>query len=416
MAEATYLLHAIELAGLFLKAAEQQHYLIPIQICSFIKEALHYCLNLCEFIKTFVPFTALNRIKKITALQFRNYSAASFDFESLVTCIAGPNGSGKTNLLDAVYYLCFTKSYFSAYQQNSVQQGTDGFRVTGLFENSGRQETISCKWKGGKKEIWRDNAEYEKITDHIGRFSAVMIAPDDTELINGASELRRKWVDGILSQTDHTYLDTLMHYQKVLLQRNAWLKLQAYSPSANYTELEYYNGQLGADGTYIYNQRASFLQQFLPLLNEFYHMLSGGKEPLELIYNSDLALRPLHEWLEQGLQHDLRLQRTLRGIHKDDWNSVLNGLPLKQFGSQGQKKSFLFALKLAQYSYLAKELGHMPILLLDDIFEKLDQSRMEALLRIIRAEGFGQVILTDTHPERIKQAFGGGEEVGFIYL
>ncbi|MES2702369.1 MAG: DNA replication and repair protein RecF [Bacteroidota bacterium] len=358
----------------------------------------------------------MNSINKISLLQFRNYSSANYEFPTPVTCITGPNGSGKTNLLDAVYYLCYTKSYFSAYQQNSVQNGLDGFRVTGSFQKNGQKEVISCKWKGGKKEIYSNDVEYEKITDHIGAYSAVMIAPDDTELINGGSEQRRKWIDSILGQVDRAYLEKLMRYQRVLLQRNAWLKMQAYKPAPNATELEYYDDQLAADGTYIYEQRRSFLVQFLPLLSDFYHRLSGGHEPIEVAYTSDLDQKTLKEWLAQNLQHDLRYQRTLRGIHKDDWAFTLNALQLKQFGSQGQKKSFLFALKLAQYTYLSKVLGHLPILLLDDIFEKLDQSRMEALLRIIRGKGFGQVILTDTHAGRIKEAFGPEASVSFIYL
>jgi DNA replication and repair protein RecF len=223
-------------------------------------------------------------------------------------------------------------------------------------------------------------------------------------------------VDSILSQTDKTYLEQLMRYQRVLLQRNAWLKMQAFKPTADYTELDFYNSQLAADGTYIHQSRKAFLQQFIPLLSDFYHRLSGGHEPIEVVYSSDLDQKSLAEWLSQNLQYDLRYQRTLRGIHKDDWDFNLNGMALKQFGSQGQKKSFLFALKLAQYAYLSKTLGHLPILLLDDIFEKLDQNRMEALLRIIRGADFGQVILTDTHAGRIKQAFGPEAEPGFIYL
>ncbi len=363
-----------------------------------------------------LPFAALNSINKITLVQFRNYSSATFEFTAPVTCITGANGSGKTNLLDAVYYLCYTKSYFSAYQQNSVQNGMDGFRVTGVFDRKGRAETISAKWKAGKKEIYNNEVEYEKITDHIGTYSAVMIAPDDTELINGSSELRRKWVDGILGQVDKVYLEKLMHYQRILQQRNAWLKIQSVKPADNRTELEYYDAELAADGTYIYEQRKIFLKEFLPVLNDFYHRLTDGKEAVQVTYNSDLSQKPLATWLAQTLEYDLRYQRTLRGIHKDDWDFKLNELQLKQFGSQGQKKSFLFALKLAQYSYLSNVLGHLPILLLDDIFEKLDQSRMEALLRIIRGKDFGQVILTDTHPERIKEAFGKEAEVGFIYL
>lgn len=358
----------------------------------------------------------MNTINKITLLQFRNYSSATFAFSAPVTCITGPNGSGKTNLLDAVYYLCYTKSYFSAYQQNAVQQGTDGFRVEGLFSLAGRDEIISCKWKQGKKEVLANGVEYERPTEHIGKYAAVMIAPDDMELINDGSELRRKWIDSVLGQTDREYLERLIHYQKVLLQRNAWLKLQATNPTPNRVELEYYNSQLVADGDYIHQRRKAFLLRFMPLLQEFYEQLSGGKEQINAIYESDLLQKPLAEWLEKGLEQDLRMQRTLRGIHKDDWGFTLNSTPLKQYASQGQKKSFLFALKLAQYAYLSKEQGHLPVLLLDDIFEKLDQERIKALLRIIRGEAFGQVLLTDTHAERVKEAFGDGADVEFIKL
>jgi DNA replication and repair protein RecF len=358
----------------------------------------------------------LKNIAKITLLQYRNYPAATFEFPHLVTCVTGANGSGKTNLLDAVYYLCYTKSYFSAYQQHSAQNGTDGFRVTGDFNGLDERQTISCKWVAGKKEVFKNGIEYEKVTDHIGTFSAVMIAPDDTELINAHSELRRKWVDAILGQADRSYLEKLMRYQRILQQRNAWLKLQANRPAADNTELDYYNNCLAEDGTYIHTKRRLFLEEFLPLLSDFYHRLSGGSEPVQVTYNSDLAQKSLATWLKENLQYDLRYQRTLRGIHRDDWEFMLNGMSLKQFGSQGQKKSFLFALKLAQYAWLTKVQGHLPILLLDDIFEKLDQQRMEALLRIIRGDNFGQVILTDTHASRIKDAFGEGAEVGYIYL
>jgi DNA replication and repair protein RecF len=358
----------------------------------------------------------LNRLKHITLVQFRNYSFAEFDFQANITCITGPNGSGKTNLLDAVYYLCYTKSYFSAYQQNSVQKGLDGFRIEGSFDRDGAAETISCKWKQGKKEVIANGVEYERVTDHIGRYAAVMIAPDDMELINEGSEQRRHWVDSILGQTDKEYLERLLRYQRILLQRNAWLKLNSLNPPSNNTELDYYNRELAADGTYIHEHRKTFLTTFLPTLNEFYHKLSGGKERISVAYESDLATKPLAAWLAEGFQHDLRLQRTLRGIHKDDWNFMLDGSALKTFGSQGQKKSFLFAMKLAQFSYLSKELGHIPILLLDDIFEKLDQDRMEALLSVIRGPGFGQVILTDTHFERVQAAFGEATQLHFIQL
>jgi DNA replication and repair protein RecF len=379
------------------------------------RAALQEPIFLYFYLLTFITLQQTN-LKKISLIQFRNYTSAVFEFGAPITCITGANGSGKTNLLDAVYYLCYTKSYLSAYQQNSVQIGTDGFRVTGVFDAGGANEVISCKWKAAKKEVSRNDVPYEKFTDHIGRFSAVMIAPDDTELINAGSEPRRRWVDSILGQVDSVYLERLMLYQRVLLQRNAWLKLQAFKPVTDYSELDYYNAQLTHCATYIHRQRVIFLNDFIPLLNEFYHKLSGGKEVIQVMYDTDLAEKPLQIWLQDSLEHDLRLQRTLRGTHKDDWDFFINSMVLKQFGSQGQKKSFLFAMKLAQYAYLSKALGHLPILLLDDIFEKLDQSRMEALLHIICQENFGQVILTDTHPERIRSAFGEKAHISFIHL
>jgi len=385
--------------------------------------------------KNFRCFFRLSSIKKITLVQFRNYSSRSFVFDAPITCITGANGCGKTNLLDGVYYLCYTKSYFTAYQQNCVQMGLDGFRVEGVFQSKGQkvnmltgepidiltnqpinQSTIVCKWQQGKKELQADGVEYEKPTDHIGKYAAVMIAPDDLELVNDGSEPRRKWIDSILSQTDKGYLECLMRYQRILQQRNAWLKQYANSATPDYTTLEYYDAQLAGDGTYIYEKRNAFIALFLPYLQGLYAQLTDGKEAVHITYQSDLQQQTLATLLKDGLQHDMRLQRTLRGIHKDDLQLLLNNTPVKAFGSQGQKKSFLFAMKLAQYKYLSGVLGYKPILLLDDVFEKPDQSRMEALLRIIRGEDFGQVILTDTHAERVRNAFGDGVEVGMIAL
>lgn len=355
----------------------------------------------------------MKALKKITLAQFRNYSAANYDFSARITCITGANGSGKTNLLDAIYYLCYTKSYFSSFQQNTAQSGTDGFRVQGFFENSEEQETISCKWQAGKKEIQADGVDYEKVTDHIGKYAAVMIAPDDLELINGPGEQRRKWVDSILFQTDKEYMESLVQYQRVLQQRNAWLKQEAQKPTNDFTTLEFYDSKLAQSGDYIFKQRKTFLQKLLPMLSDFYHRLSQGKEELGAIYKSHLHTAPMTELLRKSQPNDLHMQRTLKGIHRDDWELTLDGMALKQFASQGQKKSFLFALKLAQYAYLEKEQGSQPMLLLDDIFEKLDNNRIRSLLNIIKANDFGQVFLTDTDKARVAEAFGEGD-VGFI--
>jgi DNA replication and repair protein RecF len=243
-----------------------------------------------------------------------------------------------------------------------------------------------------------------------------MIAPDDLELINEGSELRRKWVDSILCQVDKTYFEYLIRYQKVILQRNAWLKNEADKPTGQFYALEYYNQQLAESGDYMYHRRQMFTTQFLPLLTRYYSRLSGDQEQVQILYNSDLHECSLLQWLDNSLQHDLRLQRTARGVHKDDFIFLINEQPLRHFGSQGQKKSFLFALKLAQYEFIAKNLQQTPILLLDDVFEKLDQQRMESLIAIISDEHFGQVILTDTHAGRVAAAFHDGVAVQHLAI
>jgi DNA replication and repair protein RecF len=361
---------------------------------------------------------ALNTLlAQITLTQFRNYSHRSFQFPELITCITGPNGSGKTALLDAVYYLCYTKSYFSAQQQHTVQAGTDGFRVDGTFiSKSGNTEIITCIWRNGRKEVLVNDVPYERVSDHIGRYAAVMIAPDDMLLINDSSEVRRRWIDSILGQTDRQYLERLLVYQRVLLQRNAWLRLQAAAPSTTRTELEYYDRQLTETGAYLWSQRNAFFGQFQPLLEDFYHRLSGGNETVAISYDSELNRTEPGTLLIQSFEQDLRQQRTTKGIHRDELAFTIGNMPLRQYGSQGQKKSFLFALKLAQYTYISMQLDKLPILLLDDVFEKLDQQRMEALLDIIRGPAFGQVLLTDTHAARVHAAFGARVKIGEIAL
>lgn len=363
-----------------------------------------------------LPPIPLSSITRLTLTQFRNYTQAVFAFPQAITCITGPNGSGKTALLDAVYYLCYTKSYFSSQQQHTVQHGTDGFRVEGVFGGAENVQIINCKWKEGRKEVTANGAPYERVADHIGRFAAVMIAPDDMALINEGSEGRRRWLDSILSQTDREYLERLMIYSRVLLQRNAWLKMQAYNPSSSRADLEFYDAQLGECGTFIHHRRTVFFREFLPLLADFYHRLSAGNEAVDVAYESDLNRTALAALLLQSFKQDLRLQRTSRGIHRDDLVFSVDGMPLRQYGSQGQKKSFLFAMKLAQYAYISMQLGQLPILLLDDVFEKLDQQRMEALLTIIQGPAFGQVLLTDTHEARVVAAFGEDVALGHIRL
>ncbi len=356
------------------------------------------------------------KIEKIALVQFKNYTQAAFHFGSNITCITGANGSGKTNLLDAVYYMCYTKSYFSASQQSNIKQGFEGFRVSGVFKKNESEYKVSCKWKGGKKEIVNNDAVLEKPTDHIGSFAAVMIAPDDIELINGGSEERRRWVDSILSQTDKQYLEYLLLYQKVLQQRNAWLKLYAVQNNGDFTALEYYDMQLVKAAAFMHAARLDFMKAFMPFLTEYYSALCAAVELPFIGYASDLDRGNYQDLLKSSLEHDIRYQRTLKGLHKDDWEFLLDGKSLKQMGSQGQKKTFLFALKLGQYAYLSYKMQAKPILLLDDVFEKLDQNRMAALLRIIQTPDFGQVLLTDTHVDRVVNTFNNTTTVEVIQL
>lgn len=357
-------------------------------------------------------------LRNISLYRFRNYPEAEFSFSKPVTCISGKNGSGKTSLLDAIYTLCYTKSYFSSSVGPTVMNGFDHFRIAGNFRGTSEKAVpVVCKYQSGKKEFTCGGTLYERLSDHIGRYAAVMVAPDDIELINDGSELRRKFMDGILCQCSTAYMDALLQYQKVLQQRNAWLKQYGKTGAAASDVLSYYDDILDRCAAKLYEDRKNWISEFAPLVQEYYERLSGGFEPVELHYETELGKEPLRTVLERHLDDDMRYQRTLRGAHRDDLSFRLNDLSLRNFGSQGQKKSFLFALKLAQYVFLKNKMQQNPLLLLDDVFEKLDQARMESLLSIIREPQFGQVFLTDTHEERVREAFKGHEdELAFIRL
>lgn len=315
----------------------------------------------------------------------------------------GKNGTGKTNLLDAIYMLCYTKSYFSNTYLAQIMNHKEGFRIEGLFLKNTQEDLVCCMVKNGKKEIYCNQQLYEKQTEHIGKYTAVMIAPDDLEIINGASELKRKFIDAILCQCDKKYFTSLLNYQKILLQRNAWLKNYAFDSKIDYTSVDFYNEQLKIAAQYIFEKRTDFLQQFSPLFHKYYNILSTNKESLQLSFKSDLNTDTAHFCYVENMDKDIRAQRSLKGIHRDDLDIVLNEHNIKQQGSQGQKKSCLFALKLAQYEYILTHLNHKPLLLLDDIFEKLDQERMDALMALLQHELFGQVLITDTHYNRMEQ-------------
>jgi DNA replication and repair protein RecF len=343
------------------------------------------------------------RLTKISLTQFKNYSFSSFNFTERVIGICGHNGRGKTNLLDAIYYTCFTKSYFGKTDIINVQFDTDGFRLEAVFET---EKVVLINRLGGKKELLLNDKVYEKFSKHIGKFPAVMIAPDDVELITGGSEGRRRFIDTVISQVDEQYLLQLIMYNKVLQQRNSLLKRFAEQGSVDWALLEVLDEQLIIPGTYIFTARKTFLLELMPLANEFYNTIAAnGEEQLTLNYESQLHINDFKGILKQFQQKDMILQRSNGGIHKDDISILLNGQVFKNIASQGQRKSLLFALKLAEFQLLKIKKGFAPILLLDDVFEKLDAERMHQLLHWVCVENDGQVFITDTHKERLESAF-----------
>lgn len=344
------------------------------------------------------------QLKDINLVQFRNYTAHQQDFTERIVAICGLNGTGKTNLLDAIYYLGFSRSYFARTDAQNVQHGKQGMRLSGNFNKQNDPSTVTFILReNNKKELIVNDESYKKISDHIGKFPCVMIAPDDIELIAGASEERRKLIDSILSQTNRDYLSQLIAYNKILQQRNSLLKQMADQPNMGNDLLEVYNEQLVYSGNIIHQCRKQFLGIFLPMVGENYQQIAGKAEDIQLVYESQLLNQPFKEILAENLSKDKLLQRTSRGIHRDDMGIYLNDCPFKSEASQGQRKSLLFAIKLAEWEYLHKKIGIPPVLLLDDVFEKLDENRMALLLKQVCSNHFGQVFITDTHAERIKE-------------
>ena len=362
--------------------------------------------------------TRMLYLPHITVTQYRNYLFQSFPFPARVTGISGPNGSGKTNLLDAIYYLCFTRSYFSRPDSQSVHHGMQGLRIEGQFEKNGESARLVCILReNNKKEFYLNDSEYKKFSAHIGQYPCVMIAPDDTELITGGSEERRKMLDTLLSQLNPGYLQWLIDYNKILQQRNGLLKAAAEHRRLDDALLDILDEQLAARGQALFAERQRFAESFIPLAEEQYGNIAAQNDGVSISYQSQLYEMPLLELLRQNRQRDLYLQRTGVGIHKDDLMLKMGDQPFKALASQGQRKSLLFALKLAEFITLRNHNGFAPLLLLDDVFEKLDAKRMHNLLHKVCIEEQGQVFITDTHSERLATAFKAlGMEYGLIEL
>lgn len=343
-------------------------------------------------------------LQNISLYQFKNYDLKAFSFKEKVIAICGPNGSGKTNLLDAIYYLCFTRSYFNRQDAQIVKHGLPGLRLDGLFLK--KDETYKVTGiirENNRKEFLIDQSEYKKFSEHIGRFPCVMIAPDDVSLITGSGEERRKFLDTLLSQINSAYLQCLIDYNKILLQRNSLLKQMQEQHQKADLLLDTLDEQLADKGTFIFNWRKEFIADFLPKVKEAYQQIAGKSDQIELIYESQLFNQPLSVLLQLNRHRDLITQRTSAGIHKDDIQISMKDLFFKTIASQGQRKSMLFSLKLAEFTILKDQKGFSPILLMDDVFEKLDAERMHHLLFKVCVEENAQVFISDTHAERLSE-------------
>lgn len=346
------------------------------------------------------------RLQKISLTQFKNYRYSPFEFNKNVIGISGLNGMGKTNLLDAIYYCCFTKSYFTTSDTQNINFEESGFRLEAHFDNNSREQKIICIHRGNaKKEFLLNDVPYGRLSEHIGTLPAVIIAPDDAEIITGGSEGRRRYLDSVICQLDNEYLQQLMTYNKVLQQRNSLLKCFAEQGTQNRELLEILDNQLIVPGNIVYEKRSAFTQKLIPLIEAFYHRIADNEEKINFVYNSALHKENFGKILLRSYERDRMLQRTSEGIHKDDIFFSLNEQPFKNIASQGQRKSLLFALKLAQYQLLKEHKDFCPILLLDDVFEKLDEKRMHRLLHWVCKENNGQVFITDTHSSRLTEVF-----------
>jgi DNA replication and repair protein RecF len=357
--------------------------------------------------------TPLMYLKKISLVHFKSYEYSSFEFAKRVNCIVGENGIGKTNLLDAIYFLALTKSSVSNQDALSINHEAEFMMLEGEFTisdfsnsqlttHNSQLITISLQ-RGQKKAVLRDKKAYERISEHIGRFPVVMLSPNDTDIIRDGSEERRKFFDGVIAQLDAEYLENLLQYNRLLLQRNSLLKQFAERNYVDDLLLDVYTDPLVEVAIKLYHARNQFIIDFLPLFKKHYATLSDAREGVALIYESEVGTPDFKQVFRRNRQRDLAAQRTTMGSHKDDFIFEINNFTLRKFGSQGQQKSFVIALKLAQFEMLTQAKGFPPMLLLDDIFDKLDDRRIQQLINMMTDGTFSQVFITDARPERTRQ-------------
>lgn len=343
-------------------------------------------------------------LKNLGLTNFKNYVLNELMFSPKINCFVGNNGVGKTNILDAVHYLSLTKSFFNSIDSISIRHGEEYFIIRGTFVRQGEEDQIYCAFQKQKQKLLkRNNKEYQKLSDHVGRYPVVMISPADSALITEGSEDRRKFMNKIISQYSSEYLDSVLKYSKALQQRNKALKDFRISGRFDQDLLSIWDAQLIKYGTYIHSEREMLVDELIPVFQDYYSRISSGKEEVKLIYRSHLSGGSFSDALSESLSKDRFLEYTTVGIHKDDLILEMDGFPVRALGSQGQQKSYLVALKLAKFDYIKRKAGISPILLLDDIFDKFDAERVEQIIRLVGNERFGQIFITDTHKNRLEE-------------
>jgi DNA replication and repair protein RecF len=342
-------------------------------------------------------------LKKLALTNFKNYELNELEFSPKINCFVGNNGVGKTNILDAIHYLSLTKSFFNNIDSISVRHGEDYFIIQGTFVRDGDEDHIYCAFQKQKQKLLKRNGkEYQKLSDHVGRYPVVMISPSDSFLISEGSEDRRRFLNKIISQYNAEYLDSVLSYNKALQQRNKLLKDFKSSGKFDSDILSIWDVQLVKYGNYVFSERDILVNELIPVLQEYYSMISSGKELVKLTYRSHLSEGSFPKALLNSVMKDRFLEYTTIGIHKDDLVLEMNDFPVKSLGSQGQQKSYLVALKLAKFDYIKRKAGFTPILLLDDIFDKFDAERVEQIIRLVGNHRFGQIFITDTHQSRLQ--------------
>jgi DNA replication and repair protein RecF len=346
-------------------------------------------------------------LKKLSLTNFKNYAQADYQFSDKINCFVGNNGVGKTNLMDAIHYLSFCKSFFNPIDSQNIRHQEDYFAINGTcIRNDDSADHIQCIQKRNhRKKFLLNKKEYDRLADHIGQFPVVMISPYDRDLINEGSEIRRRYIDSVISQFDKFYLDDLINYQKALFQRNALLKAFSEKNYFDSHEIEIWDEQMVRLGMDIYEKRKLFLERFIPIFRHYFSFISCADETVDILYVSQLSQGGFSILLKDAIDRDRSAQFSTVGIHKDDLEFIISGYPVKRFGSQGQQKSFVIAIKLAQFDYIKTIKGYKPVLLLDDVFDKLDDLRVQQLISLVSENNFGQVFITDTSEDRIRKIF-----------